>query len=417
MVLGASDGYNKPLKGDALKRILRDQILVTVDDKNAAPPRTVEVNVVESYLSPFMDHYLGTREVDNILFEVEKSYVEVHKKINEHFEKISDSRNFARDKDTHEMMIPIIAPLLDFICGPKTSVHSCGLPAPVLAMMLEVDKCVSNWYDQCGDNNQDEKQTARLYAMISFLSTRSFMAKWTISLNTDTKKPTGYYQPLLSFINYYVNLQINQFAESLLNCDEDLRKKIEKKAEIYTSRTAINKVSKEQSQRFLKEKLQENEKEKSQRKVGLLERIVGTSKDKSDEQVASPRGKRETEVMHSPRKQLKRGETLKDNVNREQTLKTARAKVVDTFTKKHGLASCPEFYQYFKETVLGMEREAYKLFKESQLTYCAELLEAYIKRVANRDNITQDEISALLELSQRLSIAIGNSTPEKSTLS
>lgn len=399
LVLACSNRYKKPLGGDTLNRILRDG--ATVISKNADSSER-KVNVIAEYLTPFMEHHFAHSPLNHILSGVEQSYLEHHEAILKLHDQYGDGNKFCRGEDTHQLMQPIISPLINFICGSDKSVKTCGLPAPIVEMMLEVDECIAYWYDECGQNDPDERMKARRNALTSFFGTRSFMSVWSVSL----LKKGDIYRPLVSFINTYLNLHLEKFADSLMNCDEENRTLIRKKAKIYTSRTAYNSASDASTESG--EKVEQAQKEKvhknraQSRKSGLFPLLPVIGKDRMAEEPLSPRDKPETKTRNSPVNPLKTAEALKNNAARDQTIKMQRAKVSDAFAKEYQLVRCPEFFRVFKHSLLELDRDAYKAAKQNLLAYCRDLLNAYIKRTSVSESADKSQVEALFGLAQDL---------------
>jgi hypothetical protein len=234
------------------------------------------------------------------------------------------------------------------------------------------------------------------------------MGTWTISLASDTSKPDRFYQPLVGYLNTYLNLQIKNFTSKLMTATDKQRKVISKQAAIIDSRVAPSGSKSTTALDALAEKL--HEPEKPEKKGGFLNFF----KKEEKAEVSSPRGKKETEVLHSPRRQLKRGDTLQENANREVTLEKNRSKFIGQFSRTYKLEQNLEFLLHFKESVLNMDRAQYKDFKAGPLKYCINCLEAYTMRFLARDGSTTEQISALTNLSLELASAYGKDSNKDS---
>lgn len=403
LILACSNGYKVPLVGESIKTILRGQALIiatSVDDDGNT--KEEKVDVVTDYLAPFMKHYFSTRELGSILDRVEKSYIRLQPEFQQAYDSLG-GKNFCQDKSIIEKMEPVISPIIDFICGPKRSIETCGLPAPVIYMMLQVDAYVSEWHDQCGDGSSGSKEAARKNAMKSFFGTRSFMAKWVIDLNANDQFPQRFFQPLTGIINSYLNLQIEQFCSSLLTCDEKILNTFKKRSDIYISHA---KAAEDRTPLADKEKRE-------------LKHTRATSSDLSilDEGSRKPRGKRETDVLHSPRHQMQRGETLRANANRDRTVQRARAKLVKEVAKFYKLDQNPAFTRHLFASVQELDLKEYRAFQNAPLEYCQSLLEAYTKRVTATADSPAEQTDALFSLLTHLRSAVptqfGFSSPGK----
>ncbi len=397
LVAADSMQYQMPLSNSKAESMLRGNTkILGSSDKDAEP-----VNVNETYLAPFMNKFFDTPGVIKMQNTVIENYTKQSDQIHALYKKIGDARNFARDNEAAALMEPLIKPIINFICGKDISLESSGLPKPVLELMLAVDEEVIIWFNKNGMGDAEVLDKARQNALTSFFGTRSFMGTWTISLNSDKSKPDRFYQPLVGFLNTYLNLQITNFASKLMYATTEQKRVISKQAAIIDSRVAPSGNKSAVAVNSSAEKIREPE--KTEKKGGFLNFF----KKEEKAEVTSPRGKKETEVMHSPRRQLKRGDTLQENANREVTLEKNRSKFIGQFSRTYKLEQNLEFLLHFKQSVLSMEREQYKIFKADPLKYCINCLDAYTTRFVVRDSSTQTQISALMNLALELATAVG----------
>lgn len=386
-------------KADSMLRA-NTQILGSLN-KDAEP-----VNVNDTYLVPFMKKYFDTPGVIKMLDAVLENYCEQSDQIHALYKKTGNARDFARSDEAAALLVPLIKPIINFICGKDMSLESSGFPKPVLELMLAVDEEIIIWFEKNGSGDPADLDTARKNALTSFLGTRSFMGPWTTSLTDDRSKPDRFYQPLVGYLNTYLNLQIKNFTSKLMNATPEQKRIISKQAAIIDSRAASSGSKSSAAVNALAEKLREPE--KPEKKGGFLNFF----KKEEKAEVTSPRGKKETEVMHSPRRQLKRGDTLQESANREVTLEKNRSKFIAQFSRTYKLEQNLDFLRHFKESVLNMERAQYKDFKADPLKYCITCLEAYTMRFLVRDGSTQTQISALISLSLELASAVGKDSSQ-----
>lgn len=382
--------YDKKLSGASLETLLRSNTKVMGSSEKDAKP----VNINETYLAPFMNKYFEAPGVIKMLNSVVENYAKQSDQILSLYDTIGSGRNFARSDEAAKLMLPIIAPVIDFICGKDKSVESSGLPKPVLDLMLAVDEEVIAWFNKNGTGNPEDLQTARSNALTSFFGTRSFMGTWTISLNSDKSRPDGFFRPLSSYLNTYLNVQVTNFTHKLMNVTTKQRKIISKQAAIVDSRSAPARNRNTEAGNTSTNKF--SEPEKSEKKSGFPG-LFG--KEKTPE-LHSPRGKKETEILHSPRRQLQRGETLQENASRETTRTANRKKFVKEFIATHNLKQkeIAKFLISFQNSVVEMSREEYKTCKEDPLAYCISYLMNYTSRLITRGETPQAEIDALWAL-------------------
>lgn len=382
--------YKKCLSGASLETLLRSNTKVMGSSKEGAKP----VNINETYLAPFMNKYFEAPGVIKMLNSVVENYVKQSDQILSLYDTIGSGRNFARSDEAAKLMLPLIAPVIDFICGKDKSVESSGLPKPVLDLMLAVDEEVITWFNKNGIGKPEDLLTARSNALTSFFGTRSFMGTWTISLNSDKSRPDGFFRPLSSYLNTYLNVQVTNFTHKLMDATTEQRKVISKQAAIVDSRSAQVRNRNTEAGNTSTNKF--SEPEKSEKKSGFPS-LFG--KEKTPE-LHSPRGKKETEILHSPRRQLQRGETLQENASRETTRTANRKKFVKEFIAAHNLKQkdFAKFLISFQNSVVEMSREEYKTCKEDPLAYCISYLMNYTSRLITRGENPQAEIDALWAL-------------------
>lgn len=394
LIGGESMQYKHCLTGQKIETILRSNTKVATSSESGAKP----VSINETYLAPFMNKYFETSGVIKMQNSIVENYTKQSDKILNLYDKIGDGNKFARSEEVAALMKPLIAPVIDFICGKDMSLESSGLPKPVLELMLAVDDEVITWFKRNGSGKAEDLQSARQNALISFFGTRSFMGTWTIALANDKSKPAGFYRPLFAYLNTYLNLQIENFTLKLMDATADQRKIISKQAAIFESRSAPALKKKAAAEESPVEK--QVEPEKAEKKGGFLNLF---NKEKTSEP-HSPRGKRETEVLHSPRRQLQRGATLQENASRETTRVANRKKFIKEFIATHNLKQ-KEFGKFLlslQKSVVEMSREEYKALKDDPLSYCISYLKTYTSRLVTRSEVPQSEIDALWVLKEKL---------------
>ena len=402
LLIGAeSMKYTNCLDGQRVDTILRSNTKVASSSESSAMP----VSINETYLAPFMNKYFETSGVIKMQNSIVENYTKQSDKIHALYNQMGDGNRFARSDEAAALMKPLIAPVVDFICGKDTSLESTGLPKPVLELMLAVDNEVITWFKKNGSGNPDDLQTARINAMISFFGTRSFMGTWTVELSTDKSKPAGFYRPLIAYLNTYLNLQVKSFANKLVGTTPEQKKIISKQAAIFESRSAPAVKKKDANEENPVEKLVPAE--KTGKKGGFLNLF---NKEKTSE-LHSPRGKKETEVLHSPRRQLQRGATLQENASRDTTRVANRKKFIKEFIKEfianYGLKEKDyvQFLYSLQNSVVEMSREEYKALKDDPLSTCISYLNTYLSRLITREETPQPGTDALWLLKAKLNQA------------
>ena len=237
LIAGESQNYTRPLSGSAVPTLLRQAIPM-----KEKLPDVVEIpadeNAITVYLEPFMNHYFDTPAVNEKLQAIQHGYEQKQPEIQAMYDN-EGARNFSRSDKVKTVMLPIISPIVKFICGEKNSLASSGLPKPVLELMLAVDEEVQIWFAKNGNGNAEDLKTARQNALKSFFGTRSFMARFTLDLAKDKNKPDRFYTPLVGYLNTYLNVQIEDFVASMMSCTPEQRAQIKKEAKIITSRPML----------------------------------------------------------------------------------------------------------------------------------------------------------------------------------
>lgn len=393
LISAESMKFSHCLRGNKVDTILRSNTQVVTSLESDAKP----VNINKTYLAPFMNKYFETPGVIKMQNTVVDNYTKQSEKILSLYGKIGDGHKFARSDEAAVLMQPLITPVINFICGKDMSLESSGLPKPVLELMLAVDEEVTGWFNKNGSGNPKDLQAARTNALISFFGTRSFMGTWTIALSSDKSKPAGFYRPLVAYLNTYLNLQIENFTLKLMSASAEQKKLISKQAAIFESRSAPAAKMKDVAEESSEKKSSEPEKTE---KKGLLNFF---NKERPAE-LSSPRGKKETEILHSPRRQLQRGETLQENKSRETTRTANRKKFVKDFIATHNLKQKEhaKFLISFQNSVVELSREEYKACKEDPLAYCISYIKTYTSRLVTRNETPQPEIDALWALKDKL---------------
>jgi hypothetical protein len=394
LMIAESWNYERPLKGSVIETILRQKVALNekFDNEKIQPGE----DAIEVYLEPFMNHFYDTPSVNQKLKDIQESYERQQAEIAPVYANSGGGNKFARSEEGKKLMLPVIAPIIEFICGKNNSVETCGLPKPVLAMMLAVDEEVQKWFAKSGTGNPEDLKTARENALKSFFGTRSFMAKFTIGLSMNKAKPDGFYRPLVSYLNTYLNIQIDDFVQSLMNCKDETKKQIAKESQLIMSRPVLAKTKQQQLLDNTTHSVLNKENDKS----------VSTGKEALN---SKPKSDRDTLV--SPRRQYFSGVTKEDEANRANLISRKKQTAVIEYLDTLKLSQYEDFSEKgevilgFNRHVQAASREDYRAFKENPNDFFFQFINAF---GMNKRLKLEPTSPALRELVEDVSFLVSN---------
>ena len=401
LIFAESCGYQEPLAGSKVDSILRGKVWIREkkDISGHETPLTDADNAIIQFAEPFMAHYFDTKVMSGRLAEVTENYHGVAKTARALYQQ--NAYNFGKDEAVKKLMEPVIAPVVDYICGEKNTIASSKMPAPVLAMLLSLDEEVQEWYKKNGSNDPAELLKARQKALISFFGTRSFMPDYSNSLLTPKEgTPEGFYQPLTKFLNTYLNTRLEAFLKTVIDCPKDVRDRIKREAHIVESRPVLPKSE--------KGKIDENIERFHQRKpssLGLrLKDAFGSVLKPADKsEVTSPRravqhGRvldKETEPVDdkapvSPRSAFNTRKTLDGNESEARATNNARKRSAAvhkylmqdlSLSQSKELAELGDILREFNQAITKGSDKDYKSFKQNPDLSFYEFLKGFIERL------------------------------------
>lgn len=423
LIQAESCGYKVPLAGAKIDAILRGKVWLRVetDDDGKSIAQEENQNAIIRFCEPFMRNYFDTPLMRKNLDQVTENY-KTQADIAGKLYKDLGAHNFNRSDDVQEIMIPVIAPIIDCICGKDNTIQSSEMPMPVLAAMLSLDEEVQRWYKKNGGDNPNELLLARKNALIGIFGVRAFLPDYATNLLQDVTAPKGYYQPLAGFLMAYLNKRLEQFVDSVMGCDGKQRELIKRQAEIVESRPVLPKSELEKID-------QAKERFQSRKPSSLLVRLkdtvegIGNKAEKSG--VASPRrelkrqGTMSKEVPVSDDKEPKSprsAESVKKNIGEESAdareIKKARDRqaVLNDYLKTLKLHSIKDLTELgdilrgFKEKIVNLSSAEYKNFKNEPDRIFHNFLREFVVQIQARQN---DPSPGLMKFYVQLSNRLG----------
>ncbi len=314
LVIADSHWFQATLNTSKADTMLRENMSMK-HPKPTDPTQQAEENPIARLLMPFIRHHFERSHIPKILQEIKTAYEEkfadealkMYRRIND--KKQADTKKggkFTDHPEARQLMEPLIKPLMDFIEGSDGSLLTSGYPAPILNLLVHLAEWTRKWQEINSTLPPEKFATARINALKSFASTRSFMPNFTISVKVkpgeapgssiageDTGAvPADYYQPLLAFLNSSVTKTIDSLIETIIEASDDDKKRIQRMADVVE-------LGAKNTNAEIDTKLDESRDKALSRKPALTTQVKDLFS-----------GRVKTDNMSSPRPRLKRAGTF-----------------------------------------------------------------------------------------------------------
>lgn len=424
LVQAESRGYVTPLKGAKIDALLRGKVWLKEEftEEGKTITQTDDQNAITRFCEPFMKHYFDTPLMEKNLNQVTKNYKQQAAEANKLYQELG-VQGFNRSEKVQELMKPVIAPVVDYICGPDNDIQSSKMPAPVLAAMLSLDEEIQAWYEKNGGNDAAELLLARKNALTGIFGVRAFAPNYAIDLSSDQEVPQGYYRPLTGFLITYLNKHLDKFLDTVINCPKGQRELIKREALIAESRPVLPKSELEKID-HAKERFQSRK--PSSLLIRLKDAVEGIGNKAEKSEMTSPRRelKRQETVSKgthppddkdpkSPRSAEERKKILGEENAEAREIKKARDRqaVLNQYLKNMKLNSINNFIELgdilrgFKQKIVDASSGDYKKFKENPDLVFHKFLENFIAQTQGKGTQPSSALQKFyLELSNKLGI-------------
>lgn len=296
LIQAESHGYTETLTAGKVDAILRGKVWLKEerDDAGKTIPQDENQNAITRFCEPFMRHYFDTPAMRKNLHQVTENYNKEANSARKLYGELG-AYNFNRNEEVQKIMTPVIAPIVDCICGEDNTIQSSEMPATVRAAMLSLDEEVQKWYKTNGGNDPNELLLARKNALVGIFGVRAFLPDYATNLLKDETVPKGHYQPLAGFLMAELNKRLNQLVDSVISCPAEQRDLIKREAVIAESRPVLPKSELEKID-------QAKERFQNRKPSSLLVRLKDT--------VEGIGSRAEKSGATSPRRELKRQGTV-----------------------------------------------------------------------------------------------------------
>ena len=314
LVIADSQWFQAELNTSKADTMLRENMSMK-NPKPIDPTQQAEENPIARLLVPFIRHHFKRSNIPTILEEIKKTYEEkfaadalkMYRRIND--KKQSESGKggkFTDHPEAKQLMEPLIKPLLDCIKGSDSSLLTSGYPAPLLNLLVHLADWTRKWQETNSTLPPEKFATARMNALKSFASTRSFMTDFTKSVKVKSDEVSGssiageasgavsedYYLPLLAFLNSSVTRTIHSLLQTIIEASDEDKKQIQRMADVVE-------LGAKRSDAAIEKKLDESRDKVLSRKPALTTQVKDLFS-----------GRIKTENMSSPRPRLKRAGTF-----------------------------------------------------------------------------------------------------------
>ena len=424
LIQAESHGYTETLTGGKVNSILRGKVWLREerDDAGNTIPQDENQNAIIRFCEPFMRHYFDTPAMRKNLRQVTENYNKEANSARKLYGELG-AHSFNRNEEVQKIMSPVIAPIVDCICGKDNTMQSSEMPATVRAAMLSLDEEVQKWYKTNGGNDPNELLLARKNALIGIFGVRAFLPDYATNLLKDENVPEGHYQPLAGFLMADLNKRLNQFVDSVISCPAEQRDLIKREAVIAESRPVLPKSELEKID-------QAKERFQSRKPSSLLVRLKDA--------VEGVGNKAEKSVVASPRRELKRHGTIskespvsddqepksprsaegsKKNLGEENTdareIKKTRNRqtVLNDYLKTLKLHTIKDLHELadilrgFKEKIVNSSAAEYKNFKNEPDRFFHSFLREFVVHIQSKGaNPSRALMKYYIELSGKLGL-------------
>ena len=361
MVLVESMEGKKLLGGDSVARILRGKLVI----KGVIHPKTgqkEDIDLMALVAAPLLREQFRNFSLSQLRRRVQDNYRTVAAEVARlHTETKNDPKNQDlkknNEKEIAALMDPVIKPALDYLGGEHRTLESSRLSKKMKEFLLELDRQIIQWFVKKGTGRPGDLYEARRQAIAAYLGIRGLMPVW---------------QPKLA---------AGASAEHAANLSKYLVSSISLKMLDFIDDILINQKDQSVEQRKYVEVLAKARMDDKHSETGLRPRPPAAFRAKT---LLSMQNKEASGISgaSSPRLNQHKQRLFEDE--------RARRRYVDTNAKEIIKAS-PEFFAYFKESVLALSERGYVVFKRDPSAKCLKFFDEFLKTPEGQSSIRKDK--------------------------
>lgn len=355
LLVTVDNQYGKK-RGDAIIKTMLREPLFIIDYRSAAGTLYEKLNIIERYCEPFISHHLDHQKLDELLQKVMREYDKVGDKVT----KLSEGLR-AVEQVNHPEIVALMAPIMklvaDYFFGSDMKLKSSKFPDPIKKLLIEIDRQVIAQFEKNGSGEMRELLQRRKSALVGFISTFSFMTIWAPKLAADTKKSTGFYAKLSSYINSYLVNKLDRFVIDILINQEHQSEKVKKHVDDYAKELKLTAQSARQLQLAGAEK------------GGMLSSIKG---------LLSPRSSSISNSSAASKETLDEDSGFNEEAARQSEMQRNRIKKLTKFVATAGFDKISlEFFVLIRNKIIDLKAKDYNSFTKDPVAYCHQQLEVF----------------------------------------
>ena len=348
-----SQGGRKPFLASEIHTILRGPLKVKGLEDPSNPQNKIDVNIVDQVVFPYLKSHFMTKEMEELRGKTFKAYKNCANERNALGKKLDLGGGLLRKHEEFQKLVNgEISFLYDHVFGDNMALASSRLPDPIKLLLLEIDAYVIKWGEKSGNTDAALLRRARMSAISAYVAVRSFPAVWSDNFVKIDHLKNEEFSVMNSVITNYLTTKIDKFYDDVMA--------------YHDNKNENNKISAANS-------LRSN---------SLIEKNKSSSK-------------RE-----------------KEGGARQQALLRKRERVIDKFFKDLNFKEAgADFSEKFKNHVMKIDQDKYKVFQENPEKFAFNFLQGYIidqiEKVETGDELLFGETSNnLTNLEARLKAAM-----------
>lgn len=350
---------------ESVKTALRESLFI-IDYQSASGAQYKKLNIMERFCEPFISHHLDQKKLDELLQKVMREYDKVGVKVTKLSEGLREVEQI-----NHPEIVALMAPAMklvgEYFFGSDSKLKSSKFPDPIKKLLLEIDRQVIAQFEKTGSGEMRELLQRRKSTLVGFISTFSFMPIWAPKLAADSKKSSGFYAKLSSYINSYLVNKVDSFVIDILINQEHQSERVKRHVGDYVKELKLLTQS--------ASKLQSVGGDKS----SMLSSIKG---------LLSTRSSSTSHSNVAPKESLEEESGFNEEEARKREMQRNRIKKLTKFAETAGFDKIStDFFALIRNKIIDLKSNDYILFAKDPVAYCQQQLKIFILQM---DEVTTD---------------------------
>jgi len=213
-------GFTEPLsKFQQGTPFLRGSLIV-LDFSTSGGGEHTQINLIERFLQPKATALFSTDESEVLRKKMVKAYAKVADMV-EARSKGMRGGEMVNSESVKTLMDPVMAPLIQFICGPDLKFATSTMPDFWKRLLSSIDNSIIQWTSKLGNCTPQEVVQLRKEALVAFISTRGIMVAWGMPNINDLAKLKIDSKKFSTYLNSYFAHRAERFLADIMLTRKD----------------------------------------------------------------------------------------------------------------------------------------------------------------------------------------------------